>query len=259
MQPLQRGALLLVGAIATGVGGAYLAEQKINQHLLVTEAALQGDYATREVLVAADDLLPGSRINNDTVALRAVPDTYLHSAAYTAPQWSSIAGSEISATMRAGEALLPAHIRRSDERRLAARLREGERAITLPVSTANSITDLIEPMDRVDLMLTVRRGQESLTVPLLDQVTIIAIGNRLAGIPGSEFDPRAQNITVAVDPLAAARLTHALTLGEIHIALRSPQDESAPPAYEFTESSIIGGENADAPSNEIEVIIGGKL
>lgn len=258
MRPLQRGALLLAGAVATGIGGAYLAEQKINQHLTAAEAALQGDYEKHQVLVAANDLTPGERVGNDTIAVRAVPATYLHSGAYSANQWSSIAGSEISGPMRAGETLLPAHIRRNDERRLAARLHTGERAITLPVSTSTSVTELIEPMDTVDLMLTLRDGENPITVPLLDEVTILAIGNRLAGMPVSGFGQRSQHITVAVNPLSAARLTHALTMGDLHLALRAPGDTEMPPPYEINESAIVeAGE--DALGAEVEVIIGGAL
>lgn len=259
MRPLQRGALLLVGAIATGIGGAYLAEQRISQHLEAAEAALQGDYQKREVLVAATDLTPGERIGSDTVAVRAVPATYLHTSAYTANEWSAIAGSQLSGSMRAGEALLPAHIRRNDERRLAARLQTGERAITLPVSTSTSITELIEPMDTVDLMLTLRGGNDPKTVPLLDQVTILAIGSRLAGIPDNEFSGRSQNVTVAVDPLSAARLTHALTLGDIHLALRAPSDSEYPPPYQINEASLVGGAEEASGRAEVEVIIGGML
>lgn len=259
MRPLQRGALLLAGAVATGIGGAYLTEQKIEQHLTAAEAALQGDYEKRQVLVAAGDLAPGERVGNDTIAVRAVPATYLHSGAYSSNQWSSVAGSEISGPMRAGETLLPAHIRRNDERRLAARLHSGERAITLPVSSSSSVTELIEPMDRVDLMLTLRDGDTPMTIPLLAEVTILAIGNRLAGLPDDGFGQRSQHITVAVNPLSAARLTHALTLGDIHLALRAPGDAQTPPAFLIDEASIIGASGENSVGNEIEVIIGGTL
>lgn len=259
MRPLQRGALLLAGAVATGIGGAYLAEQKFEQNLIAAETALQGDYEKRQVLVAASDLTPGARVGNDTIAIRAVPATYLHDGAYSATQWSSIVGSEISGPMRAGETLLPAHIRRNDERRLAARLHNGERAITLPVSVSSAVTELIEPMDRVDLMLTLRDGETPITIPLLDEVTILAIGNRLAGVPDDGFGQRSQHITVAVTPLSAARLTHALTLGDIHLALRAPGDVQTPPSFLINESSIIGERGEGQPDAEIEVIIGGGI
>ncbi len=261
MNPIVRGLLLGAGALMAGGAGTFLADRHLAEQTAAIESSLRADHQARPVLVANQPLMQGDRLDAQRVALREVPVNYLHAAAITEDQWPDYAGALLRAPVEPGEPLLPSHLEHDQTTRLAELITPGDRAITLPLSGASTLNTLLNPADRVDLMITWRTEGERQTAPLLSDVPIIAIGDDLGGNdPHGGFGSASyRDITVAVSPENAARITQAQTMGEIHVALRGTDDHGPIDPFLVDARSIFSEDRADADRTPgVEVIIGGR-
>jgi len=82
--------------------------------------------------------------------------------------------------LRAGDPIVESQIATINEAALATRLREGTRAVTVPVDEVSSQAGLVRPGDRVDLMLAEQLDEGAdrcvRVKPLLESLTVLATG-----------------------------------------------------------------------------------
>jgi pilus assembly protein CpaB len=96
---------------------------------------------------------------------------------------------------------------------------------------------LLRPGDRVDVLLTTDRGDGEVTIPLLQNVLVLAVGTDTGadhrpeaaadGTSGRQLTAgprRFSEVTFSVTIEQAGTLTHASTNGQIALALRNPDD-----------------------------------
>lgn len=261
MSPTKRGVLLIVGALIAGGAGIGFGDRHLQQRAEAIEAELRSDHATRSVIVARDDLPKGSQLSRETVALREMPLAFTHDSALADSAWSRIAGRTLDRPITAGRAILPAHVKGDDRARLAEQITPGDRAITIPVSGSAEIAGLLAPGDRLDLMLTYRDRSQRETVPLLADIPILATGARLGDTRTGQGPGRYDDLTLAVSPVEAARITHALAIGDIHVVLRADTDDTPVEGYRIDATALIDKSHAadsDSSRPDVELIIGGQ-
>jgi pilus assembly protein CpaB len=117
---------------------------------------------------------------------------------------------------------------------LAAVLRAGKRAVSVPVSTTSGISGFVFPGDQVDLIITYsiqeqpRPGQVQ-NGPLLDHkvsetvlrdVRVIAIDQKL-DVKAGEANPNVKNATLEVTPKESEIIALASEMGKLSLSLRS--------------------------------------
>jgi pilus assembly protein CpaB len=133
--------------------------------------------------------------------------------------------------MRAGEPLLSGSLEGADTATFSAKVREGIRAITIAVDEVNSLSGMLQPGDRIDLLLSVRMPAGSsvplaqeVTRPLMQDLRVLATGRQVR--PGNdERNARAFTaITVEVSPVQAQKLVVAQRIGKLTAMLRNPRD-----------------------------------
>src|SRR5690606_7695119 len=136
------------GALAAGGGAAYFANGYISSQMRAEREQLHSQYQLVNVVVAKADLAPGAVLSSQTVAVREVPRTFLHTDAVRSEQWSGIAGRVLSRAIRSGEAILNAHLAQGLGAGFSAQLPDGTRALTFPVDEEASIAGMLAPGDR---------------------------------------------------------------------------------------------------------------
>ena len=261
MSPLKRGALLALGALGAGAAGVWFGDRHLEERAMALEQAFREEHETRQVIVAARDLREGEELVEADVALRDMPATYVHDRAVGAAAWSHLAGRRLRTGIAAGKAVLESHVHETAEARLAERLSPGDRAITIPVSGGGDIAGLLNPGDRLDLMLTYRSDGERETVPLMSDVPILATGAQFTPDALNDSHRGYDDLTVAVSPVEAARITHALAIGEIRVVLRADSDDGSFEDYRITAQALTGvGNTGDDLEHHppVELIIGGR-
>lgn len=220
--------VLLVGAVLTGIAGWYLTQNYISTQVTDYKADIDKSMETTQVVVANVDLKPGDVLTLKNVSARKIPKKYVHKEAILPNQFTRVEGKELMHSVRAGEAILRMHVNFVKTKGLTSLLKPGERGITIPVDNTDTLSGFLAPGDYIDLMLTLKDGPKDRTVPLIQNVRVLATGRDIDdGIAEKQKGRGYRDITVGVNPTNATKLIHAQTIGDISVLLRKPDDQDS--------------------------------
>lgn len=260
-----RSLLLLAAALGLGTLAAFGARGYIAGQLAIERDRLAPPQRMVSVVVAKRDLARGETVGPDTMAVRELPEAWAPQGAVTPEQFDAVAGSVVGVAMRAGEPLLHAAVSSPESAGLSSRVREGIRAMTISVDEVNAISGMLQPGDRIDLMLSARlppggpAGSQEVSRPLLQDVVVLATGRQIR--PGQD-DRQARaytTITVEVRPEQAQRLVVAQRVGRLTALLRNPGDRERLPPKPMDVYGLLGLPPPGAPEarRPTELIVGG--
>lgn len=187
---------------------------------------------TVSYVVANGDLASGSIIDpfdSESFAVRSdIPADLAQSNAITPDDADAINGALLIANMKRGDILTWQMVDTDERRQLANKLMPGRRALTIPVDDQSSISSMLKPNDRIDLLLSYDKNGMVVAAPLLQNVRVIATGDNVGANyadSGQSLD-RYANITLDLSIDDVSRVTTALDLGRISAVLRNPNDLS---------------------------------
>jgi pilus assembly protein CpaB len=217
---MNRNRLLLIGFVALALGAFVSLVVYRNLQARTSSKTPPGE----EVVVAADDLQVGSKIDEKDIRLVRFPTGDLPAGCFH--QKSKVVGRGVVLPIAAGEFVLPNKLAGENAGAgLPSLIPPGMRAVSVRVNDTTSVSGFVQPGTRVDVLLTgnPQGSNEQQTTTVLENVAVIATGQRLernaAGEPQS-----APVVTLLVSPDDAERLTLASTQGHIQLALRNPLD-----------------------------------
>lgn len=259
--------LLLVGAIGTGGGMAFLANNYVENQIEAENARLKAEYEGRyqgiRVIVPRGNYAAGVVLSIEMLSAREVPKTFLPEDAITEDQLDRILGAALLTSVAGGAPLLFSHITqgKADEG-FANYINAGQRALTFPVDSVSSISGLIAPRDRIDLIVTIREGNDAITKTLLENVLVLAT-DRITGGAMNKAGRDLQTITLLVSPENASRIILTREIGTLTAILRAPTDTATNPDWankELTKEAILGKKEIRKPDEAptIPIIRGGK-
>jgi len=222
---MNRTRLLMIGALALALG--VLAS-------LVVYKKLQGRgpsivEAGSEVIVAADDIQVGAKVEDRDVRIARFPASGLPAGVYS--KKSQVLSRGVIIPIAKGEFILPSKLAPENAGSgLPSLIPPGMRAVSVRVNEVVSVAGFVGPGTRVDVLLTgtPNGSSESQTTTVLQNVAVIASGQRLERNAAGE----AQNtpvITLLTSPEDAERLTLASSEGKIQLSLRNPLDTHQDP------------------------------
>jgi pilus assembly protein CpaB len=167
---------------------------------------------------------------------------------------------------------------------LAQMVPVGMRAVTLRTNEESLVGNFVRPGDHVDVQLVLPKavlpkqsdktaealGNDSESRLLLQDVTVLAVGNSLSETPPAATPPGSAArrpepphiVTLALAPEQAGELMLARSLGQLFLTLRNPTDIAAVPATTATLADLRAPAIATTPTTRgprpIEVITGTK-
>jgi pilus assembly protein CpaB len=219
---LDRTWALLGVAICIGLIAAFAARSYLSGRVADIEAKTRAE--TTKIVVAKGDLPRGTRLSTDNLAVRDVPKAYAHSGAVLPEQFGRVDGQLLGHAIKSGEMLMWTQLESRKAPTFSARVEAGRRAVTVPVDEISSISGLLEPGDRVDLIVTLERGGQRQTVPVLQSVQVLATGQRSADDARSGERRMYTTVTLDTDPQQARNLILARESGRLTALLRNPGD-----------------------------------
>jgi len=254
--------MIAVALLAAGAA-AYFANGYIQRAVAAQAAEIKKDYEPVRVVVANADLPPGTVLNAQTVSVREYPKTYVSPSAILADNWGAFRGRVLSTPVGGGEAILQAHLATEIGAGFSNQLPPGQRALTFPVNDESSIAQLLQPGDRIDLLFTTTSGNESVTVPLLYGVQVIATGVKTLTNEQQVGDQVRQSgyttVTVAVSPEDAAKITLAQQSGKVTVTLRQRKDEEHVKLARINKATLLSQERVVTHGyGPVQIIIGGQ-
>lgn len=249
--------LLIAAALGSGGAAAYLTSSYIDHQVATRRQQLESKYEPTRVVVPRHDLQAGAVLGYDNLAVRAIPRAFVPVNALLPDQVDGVVGSQLAVPVGAGEPLLRTLIASARVGSAASLLARGKRAVTLAVDQVSSVSGMIRPGDRVDILATLSSKGRTATVPLLQDVPVLATDNRLkTGLGGRSS--RYQTVTLMLDPVAAARVSHARDAGELTVMLRPEAEEGTASIPRVTTEGLMAANSRKGPRQpKVQIILGG--
>jgi pilus assembly protein CpaB len=232
--------ILFAVAIMLAAGTAMLVRSWLSQqHKTEAKADVPPVAPTRSILVTRGVISRGQILKPADLAWQVWPEagidhSYIQSGSKPI---ESFAGWVAREPFGPGEPLTEAKIVAPGSRGfLAAALRPGMRAVSVPVTTTSGISGFVFPGDQVDILVSQalttsggngppHKGAET----VLHDVRVIAVDQKLDGKAGEAIV--AHNVTLEVTPKQAEQIAVATELGKLSLSLRSlappPSEESS--------------------------------
>lgn len=216
---MNRTRLMMIGALALAI--AFLVSVTVYKNL---QGKMGSTDPGVQVMVAANDLQVGSRVEERDIRIINIPASVLPPGAPR--KRSDVIGHGVILPISKGEFILPNRLAAENAGAgLPSLIPPGMRAVSVRVNDVASVSGFVTPGTRVDVLVTASATGtgESQTTTVLQDVQVLASGHTLERSSSGE----AQNavvITLLVTPEDAQRLTLATNEGRIQLALRNPVD-----------------------------------
>lgn len=255
--------LLLLMAILLGGGAAFLGNRMVQRHMQALDEEAKRANQPTPVVVAKRDLLPGDALTGDNFAVRQVPREFVNADALTPEAFGQLEYQRLAVAMKRGDMLLPVHAEGAGSTVFSATLKNGRRAMTFEVDTVNSVSGMLRPGDRIDLMLSQRASgdsQEEVTRTLLSNMVVLATDQNIRRRDEKTGQERSfSTVTLDLSPKEAQRLIVAKQAGRLTALLRHPDDQAPNPTSAMTAAGLFGNRRATGAgeSLQVEYIVGG--
>ncbi len=267
--------LLLAGAIALGGVAFFLSNKAIQSRIAQLEEEATRGKTMQRVVVANKLLRAGEMVDSTVVSVREMPADFVNKATVLPETYDTVDGQVLQVDVQRGEPLLTNYTVNRGGAVFAAAVKEGRRALTIEVDEISSISGMLRPGDRIDLMLTAKPSQggmptanaKDMTFPMLSNVEVLATGQAQKARPadGEDAAQGYSHITLDVTPEEGTRIIAAKTAGRLTAVLRNPADKTANNSRALSIDDVVAGlsdtdgtgANKGDQRQLVEFIIGG--
>lgn len=219
---------ILVGIIAFWLSARYLDKERDK---------LYAGAQKIQVIAAARDLPAMTIIEVEDLGMKSVYKSAVGESVFLPEDLQKIKGKKLKYQVKKGSPIMWSQVDmpRDIQTGLAPIIKTRNRAISISISGAAAVSGLVKPNDHVDVLGTFTfpsrtnpKEAESVTLTLMQNVTVLATGAQIAG--QELADTRAQQggystVTFEVSPEEAEILVFAQqTRGQLYLTLRNPDD-----------------------------------
>ncbi len=211
--------MLMVVAVGCGLAASYMTSR-----LLAERNNAPSEEAKIKVLVVKEKVPAWIPLKDPEKYFeeREVPESAVPKKALK--ELNEVKGQRLSQALSEGEFVLPDKLVNAEQVGLIAKLPSGMRAIALKVNAESLAGGFVLPGFRVDVVSTMRGGAaESMSKIILQNMLVLAIDTNANRDPNSP-NMLGSTVTLAATPEEAQRLALAGSLGELRLALRTPDD-----------------------------------
>ena len=222
--------ILVVAALLITGGTIILAQSWLESQRRQVAAPVEKKEQLTMVLVAGLDLPTGVFLNQEHIRWQAWPNKEVPETYYVKSQTDiqDLMGAVVRRGITAGEPLTKGRLVQPGERGfVAAVLRPGHRAISVPINVKTGVAGHVSPGDRVDLILNraiAEKGEEEtiqrrVSETVLTNVRVLAIDQRLNDQDGRPRQGKAA--TLEGTPKLVEFVSVVQQLGDMSLSLRS--------------------------------------
>jgi pilus assembly protein CpaB len=222
---MRRPGTLLLLAIVLGAFGAALVYRQLRALRSEIEAAKQPATPTVDVVVAAEEIPLGTRLEPKLVKVVQWPQNIVPESALNDPK--AIEESVARVTIYKDQPLTSSQLLTGTGGLLPMMIPEGMRAMSVRVDDVTGVSGFITPSSRVDVLVAGQTGEdesgrEQRSKLVLQNIRVLAIGK---SIEQREDKPvEVPTVTLLVSPAEAEKLTLAARYEPVRLALRNYGD-----------------------------------
>ena len=249
MDRRQRHLIVITVAVVTAAlasGGVYLAIKRI--------PVREVEVAQRFVVVAARPLPTGVRVTADDVRLAPWPSSSMVAGGFTSVE--AVVNRGLLSSVVENEPLVESKLGRPNAGAgLPPAIPPGMRAMSVKVNDVIGVAGFLDPGTRVDLVVTLRKRDESTSRTVVSNVEVLRAGSRSDQQKAKDGKPpvAAAVVTLLVKPDEAERIALAQVEGQIMLVLRNPLDTEATASTGVRMAALLG-EAVVAPAVKAPVV-----
>jgi len=182
-----------------------------------------------ELLAMRQDVAAGVPLTEQMLVAHALPESYVEERQVLASDLPRVLGVRASIGLEANQTLLWTDLATTshDRSSFSSRIPKGMRAMSIAGVGRHAFGDLMRPGDRVDVLLTkAKPGTETkvVTVPLLQNLLILAVGNRFGATEQEGLSGGSGLVALLVTIDQASLLAQARRDGTLNLVLRNEND-----------------------------------
>jgi pilus assembly protein CpaB len=218
---MNRSRLLMIGGLALAVG--LLVSYTVYNRLRTFAVSTSNERGV-QVVVAADDIQVGTKLDAHDVRVITIPQSAVPPGAFS--DTSKAVGRGAVLPVSKGEFILQSKLAPLNAGAgLPSMIPQGMRAVSVRVNDVVSVAGFVQPGSHVDVLATGNQGggNERQTTTVLENVLVLAVGKSLDRNAAADAQT-APVITLAVSPDDAQKLALVSQEGRIQLSLRNPMD-----------------------------------
>lgn len=184
------------------------------------------------IVVSNQNIPKNQKVAKEMLQLKEVSADSVHAEAVK--KIEDLVGDYALTDIIAGEELFASRFTNQfeEDKLITRKIREGYRAIAIEVNYVESVSNLIQPEDYVDMVFSEKTKDSSIqTQTLLENIRVLAVGKRIVENPAATKDVKAadpktaeaqyNSVTVELKPEDILKLANSDERGNIKLVLRS--------------------------------------
>jgi pilus assembly protein CpaB len=226
---------VFIAAVVVALGATY------GVYRYLQSAAESARVPSQPVVVVAQDLPEGSRLDRPALGITMWPATTVPPGAFSVPD--SVVGRVTRVPVFKGEPIVPGRLAPAGTGPgLEVKITPGKRAMAVKINDVVGLSGLIQPNSRVDVLVTLKEEgsvDKQRAKLFMNDVRVLSVGTQ---VERSE-DGKAITATTAaleVTPAEAERLAVAMNQGSIQLVLRGYGDPDSVKTNGATSSDVLG-------------------
>lgn len=252
---IERTWVVLGVALSIGLLAAFAANKYITGHIDEIDQR-EKNRPMAQVMVATKPMKRGYKPEKDDLAVRNIPVEFAPASAVPIDKYAGVMQRGFAYDVNDGETVVWGILEGPPAATFSTRVAKGRRAMSVPVDEISSISGMLEPGDLIDLMVTIGQKDKKITFPLIQSVSVLAAGQRVA-VDGANGEKRSYStITLDTTPDEARRVIIARDSGKITALLRHP-DDKVPMSNAKGDVSALLGIQEGTVSAGVPVLYGG--
>lgn len=122
----------------------------------------------------------------------------------------------------------------------------GYKTMAVPADAVAAIGNLVQPGDRVDILVAVHRGDKSFVKTILQDVRVWAVNQQYRPLEDKSNETiSAKTVSLLVTSEQAEKLALASVVGQVRLVLRNPADDQLVETAGATAADLLHGEQND--------------
>ena len=210
------------------------------QYLDKAQAA--GKLEMREVLIASREININEAFSEQNVQRASLPKSVVQHGALT--DIDKLDNKYARVRLYPGEPILLEKVMGIDDTSGSLKVPLGYRVVSVKVTSESSVSSLIEPGDRVDVVVVLKHTRETpvaIAKTILKAVRVFAVNSEMARtMDADKTADQARTVSVLLKPDQVEKLMMAADLGTIQLALRSPDDPDVDETAGCTIEKLFG-------------------
>jgi len=181
------------------------------------------------LLAMSQDVAAGVPLTEQMLIVRTLPESYVEERQVLASALPRVLGVRSSIDLEANQTLLWTDLSTSprDRSSLSSRMPKGMRAMSISGAGGRFSAELMRPGDRVDVLLTKATpgsAAKVVTVPLLQNLLVLAVGDRFGAADVQSSPLRSDSVTLLLTIDQASLLAQARRDAILNLVLRNGND-----------------------------------